>query len=197
MLQKVGQVMGKITLTYIGSAEEDADGYQHFKFITDQGYVYTASTRYGDEARQDPHITLVHWQFPVPTFFVPSHGERVTLHPHSWQIYGDLRASVVVIERAYDAKHTAVFLSYKGGEVKVLSKRDDELKDLFRQARDILEESKDESGFYHYAGALSKTLQTEWVYEIISLIAGAVYDVKRKLAEVTRPFNGTTEEPAS
>ncbi len=169
-------------LTFVGPiGEPNEEGDQQFKFVNDRGYVYLTSTRYSNEAQQDSYQTLLHWDFPVPTVYQPPRGEAVQLYPNTWSIYGNLQASVVVIEKYYDEKHTVTFLSYKNGQYRELTKRDAEMKRLMDQATDILEESKGEDGFYKYGESSSRQIRDWWIYEVVSQIAAAVYDVKLRL----------------
>src|SRR2546421_4570348 len=82
------------------------------------------------------------------------------------------------MERSYDAKHTCAFLSYKGGDVRELTRCDGEMKRLLDQAADILEETKDEQGYYHAQGHLTRHLLDSMLYPVASQIASAVYDLK-------------------
>ncbi len=183
-------------LTLVGPiGEPDEGGYRQFKFVNIQGYVYLTSTRYENEAQQDSYQTLLHWDFPVPLVYQPPRGEKVQLYPSSWSIYGNLQASVVVIERYYDQKHTATFLSYKYGEYRELTKRDADMKRLLEQATDILAESKGDDGYYQYGDSTSRQIRDWWVYEVVSQIAAAVYDVKLRMREAAlKPEQNSDQE---
>jgi hypothetical protein len=172
-------------LTFVGIlGEPDMDGYQRFIFLDSMGYVYVTSTRSGDEPQRDTYQTLVYWGFPVPGVYTPRGGEEVKLYPSSWSIYGDVQhGSVVVIERSYDQKHSCTFLSSKGGEFRELTKRDSEIRALLDQAIAIVEESKDEAGWYHFGGYQTKYRRDSAVYMVVSQIASAVENVKRRLSQ--------------
>src|SRR6266702_6682941 len=186
-------------LTFVGPiGEPNEEGDQQFKFVHDRGYVYLTSTKYSNEAQQDSYQTLLHWDFPVPTVYQPPRGEAVQLYPNTWSIYGNLQASVVVIEKYYDEKHTVTFLSYKNGQYRELTKRDAEMKRLMDQATDILEESKGEDGFYKYGESSSRQIRDWWIYEVVSQIAAAVYDVKLRLRLIQpHPQQADTPEAAA
>ncbi len=175
------------SLTFVGPVgTADDRGFQVFKFLDDRGFVYLASTRYTDEPKQDVYQTLLHWEFPVPAVYKPPRGEEVQLYTSSWSIYGDVRSSVVVGEKYYEPKHTCTFLLYKGGAFRELTKRDSEMKQLLDQAADIVEESKDGDGWYHIGNHLTRHRSDTAVYEVVSQIAGAVYDVKLRISQTMR-----------
>jgi len=182
-------------LRFVGPlGDPDEDGYQQFKFLTEKGNVYLTSTRHDYAAQQDTYQTLVHWGFGVPAVYRPPRGEEVKLYPHSWTVYGNLFSSVVVIEKSYDQKHPATFLSYTNGTFRELTKRDADMKRLLEEATDILEESKGEDGSYQYEGTSSNRIRDSWVYEVVSLIAAAVYDVKVRLTASLKTEQSTDQE---
>ncbi len=172
-------------LTFAGPVgEPDAEGYQWFEFLDTNGYVYLSSSRYSDEPRTDTYQTLAHWGFSVPTVYTPFRGEEVRLQTNNWYVYGDVvEASALVIERSYDAKHSCVFLSYKGGGYRELTKRDAEMKSLLEQAKDIIEESKDKDGWYQLGSYPTKYIRDSVLYQVVSQIASAIYDVKCRLSK--------------
>ena len=76
----------------------------------------------------------------------------------------------------------ATFLSYKEGTFRELTKRDAEMKDLLRQATEIVEESKDENGWYQLGEYPVKYIRGSVLYQVVSQIASAVYDVRCRLS---------------
>jgi hypothetical protein len=170
-------------LTFVGAlGEKDSSGNQQFQFIDERGYIYRSNSGYPDDPKEDTFQTLVYWGFPVPTAYTPPRCEEVTLHPHSWRIYGDVKtASVVVIEKTYDQKHEVAFLSYKGGEFRELTKREAQMKSLLLEARAIIELSKGEDEWYYVPGFEAGYVSDLMLYTIVSRLASAAYDVKSRL----------------
>jgi hypothetical protein len=82
--------------------------------------------------------------------------------------------------------NTCAFVLYKGGAFRELTKRESEMKQLLDQATAIVEESKDEDGWYHIGNGLTRHRSDTAIYEVVSQIAGAVYDVKLRISQSMR-----------
>ena len=180
-------------LVFSGQAATDNSNRRLYRFLDTKGMVYTAIEDSSDEARSSIADTLSYYGFLAPETIV-SRGKAVTFYSHYATLYGDLHnASVIVLSyNHYSEKVKGLFLLYKGGTTKELTKRSD----LYRRAEELVEASKDASGEYHIHGNSHFGRFEADVYDVISQLESAVYDVTRKLQNV--PFHkeeASDEEP--
>ena len=108
-----------------------------------------------------------------------SRGKVVNFYSHYATLYGELgKASVIVLSyNQYSEKVKGLFLLYKGGLVKEFSKKSD----LFHRADELVEATKDAQGEYHINGRVHYSHYDADVYEVVSQLESAMYDVTLKL----------------
>ncbi len=169
-------------LVFSGQVSVDTSQRRVYRFLDTKGMVYTAIEDSSDEARSSIADTLSYYGFTAPETVV-SRGKSVTFYSHYATLYGDLHnASVIVLSyNHYSEKVKGLFLLYKGGTTKELTKRSD----LYRRAEELVEASKDASGEYHIHGISHYGRFEADVYDVISQLESAVYDVTRKLQNGT------------
>ncbi len=83
----------------------------------------------------------------------------------------------------------STFLVYRGGTYNELTKKNGEMKLLLQRAQEAMEATKDEEGWYHVGSYPTKRPSEASLYEIISQMESAMYDVQVKLRK-----NGKKEE---
>jgi hypothetical protein len=139
-------------LTFVGELWESSSGDKTYKFLDPHGYVYLSySSNESNEVRQSNHQTILHWGFPVPETYTLKDKEK-RLDPYYWHLYGGFRsAHAIVIEyRESHGDHLEVaFLAYKDDKLVELNKRRKQIQQLFKQAREKAEATKDTRGAYH------------------------------------------------
>ena len=163
-----------------------ADGSRStYYFVDEKGYVYTSIEDSSDEARRDVMETLSFYGFSPPKT-VASRGKTVDFYSYYASLYGDLTtASVIVLAYSHSSeKVKGLFLLYKGGPTKELTRRSD----LYHRAEELVEASKDTRGEYHIHGSSHFSRYESDIYEVISQLESALYDVTRKLQ------NGKTKD---
>jgi len=161
-------------------APDGREGEPTYWFVDENGYVFLAVAGLSTEAERSIYHTLQHWDFPVPTDYVGPKGET-KLWQSYWNIYGQVnQASVVVIEYSqnYGDRLRVAFLSHKNSVCKELTKKDPEGKRLLKQAREMVEATKDAEGYYHVNGSEVSQLLDTHTYGIISALESAVYNVQ-------------------
>ncbi len=170
----------QLTFMGRGMAPDGREGEPTYWFVDENGYVFLAVAGLSTEAERSIYHTLQHWDFPVPTDYVGPKGET-KLWQSYWNIYGQVnQASVVVIEYSqnYGDRLRVAFLSHKNSVCKELTKKDPEGKRLLKQAREMVEATKDAEGYYHVNGSEVSQLLDTHTYGIISALESAVYNVQ-------------------
>ena len=126
-------------LEILDSPETNSDGQHFYRFIDKQGVVYTSTEDVSTEASRNTSETLAYYGF-TPPLKVVSRGKSVDFYSHYASLYGDLRtASVIVLTyNQYSDKVKGLFLLYKNGSPKELSRKSD----LYRNADTLVEASK-------------------------------------------------------
>jgi hypothetical protein len=167
-------------LTRLAVIGSNADRPVYY-FVDTQGYVYTSIEDSSDEARKDVLETLSFYGFTPPQT-VESRGKTVDFYSYYATLHGDLRnASVIVLSYQHaQEKVKALFLLYKGGKTVAFQKRGDH-KTLYTKAEELVEATKDANNEYHVGGYSHYGRYESDVYEIISQLESALYDVTRKL----------------
>src|SRR5439155_10625572 len=96
-------------------------------------------------------------------------------------LYGDLKnASVIALSyNHHSEKVKGLFLLSKGEYPKELSRKSD----LYARAAEVVAASKDAHGEYHINGYSHMNYYEADVFEVISQLESAMYDVTRKLQE--------------
>ena len=167
-------------LEIVGVANGNRSTYY---FVDTRGYVYTSIEDSSEEARRDILETLSFYGFSPPKT-VESRGKMVDFYSHYATLYGDLTiASVIVLVYSQSSeKVKGLFLLYKGGPCKELTKRSE----LYHRAEELVEASKDTRGEYHIGDTSHYGRYESDIYEVISQLESAMYDVTRKLQYGTK-----------
>lgn len=194
-------VMRQKDLVFAGPNGGDEKGRTMFTFLDTEGYVYVATAGYSEKAVKDTRRTLVHWGFPFPATYKTGQ-EEITLYPHDWKIHGDLRgASVIVLEYNHYSppRFSAVYLSYKADAYRELTKRDGEMKRLLQRARETVEATRGSDGQYHIGNHATSEIWNSQVYEVVSAMESAVYNIQLQLRskKPAEPQEQEQEEIAS
>ena len=149
-----------------------------YYFVDRQGYVYSSTEDSTEEAQRSIGDTLSYYGFTPPKT-VESRGKSVSFSEYYATLHGDLtNASVIVL--AYNQtteKVKGLFLLYKNGPTKELNKRSD----LYHRAEELVEARKDTHGEYHIGASSHFGRFESDIYEVISQLESALYDVTRKL----------------
>lgn len=152
---------------------------QHWYRYTDRrGYIYTSTEDSSHEASKDMMQTLVYYGFVPPTT-IEVRGKSVDFHTYYATLHGDLKtASVIVLSYNHASERVkGLFLLYKNGEAKELSKKSD----VYHRADELVEQSKDAQGTYRINGYTHYGKFEADVYEVISQLESATYEVTLKL----------------
>jgi hypothetical protein len=164
-------------LTLLDSPLTNKDGQHFYRFVDQQGYVYTSTEDVSTEASKNTSETLVYYGFTPPTK-VQSRGKSVDFSSYYARLYGNLRNSVIVLSYDhYTDKVRGLYLLYKDGPCTELSRKSD----LYRRADALVEATKDEQGNYHVNGYTHVSKYEADVFEVVSQLESALYDVTRKL----------------
>src|SRR5258708_29567751 len=140
-------------LHYTGQHHSGAPDSETYLFLDPQGYVYLseASAEDSNSAYKSVCDTLLYWGFMVPET-VTRNGTERRLDRSSWSIYGDFQHHPVIVVKYHeyygDHLETAFFV-YKDKLAVEVNKRQKAVQQLFRQARQQLEATRDGSGAYH------------------------------------------------
>ena len=120
-------------------------GYQVFKFVDPQGFVYLTNShnRLNDTLERDIRATLVHYGYRVPERYTLKGGKEVDLTTYSWRsIYGDFQTSPVVMatyrENYGDHLDTA-FLLYRDREPVEFTRRKNPMRQWYNEAKAEIE----------------------------------------------------------
>ena len=183
-------------LAYAGSLALDSDTRRIHRFVDSKGMIYTSTEDYSEEAKEDLVATLTYYGFTAPET-VASRGKAVSFSSYYARLHGDLHtASVIVLSyNHYSEKIKALFLLYKHGQPVELHKRGDQ-KALFTRAEELVEASKDAHGDYHIGTPHAGRYESD-VYEVISQLESAIYDVTRKLQNSAKRTDEQTEGDAA
>ena len=179
-------------LVYAGEFRVEKDNSHTYTFLDKQGYVYTATEDSTQEMQRDVLATLAYYGFTPPDK-VESRGKLVDFYSYYASLYGDLHsASVIVLSyQQQSEKVKGLFLLYKNGPAKMLLKRSD----LYSKAVELVEASKDEHGEYHINGHSHYRFYEADVYDVVSQLESAMYDVTRRLQNGKQgPDNRTGED---
>ncbi len=165
-LEIVGETTGKASIYY---------------FVDQQGYVYTSTEDSSDDARRDIVETLSYYGFTPPTT-IAGRGKMVNFYSHYASLYGDLKTAsvIVLVYNQSSEKVKGLFLLYKNAPAVELHKRGDH-KILYTRAEELVEASKDSHGKYHINGHSHFGSYASDIYEVISQLESAMYDVTRRL----------------
>jgi len=141
------------------------DGAMAYIFLDSQGYVYLSTEDSSQQLQRSIVDTLGYYDFNAPEK-VTSRGKSVDFYPSYATLYGDLKtASVIVLSyHHYSEKVKGLFLLYKVGYPKELSRKSD----LYARAEALVTTKES----YHREAE---------IYEIISQLESAMYDVTLKL----------------
>lgn len=166
------------SLVYAGQLGVDSSDRRIYRFLDVKGIISTSIEDYSEEAKQSIDDTLAYYGFTPPTS-VLSRGKAVNFYAYYATPHGDLHtASVIVLSyNHYPEKVRSAFLLYKNGPTKEFSKKSE----LYRRAEELIEGTKDIQGQYHINGHIRASLYEADVYEVISQLESAMYDVTRKL----------------
>ncbi len=120
-------------------------GYQVFKFVDPEGYVYITNShnKLNDKLERDIQATLLHYGYTIPEHYTTKSGKEVDLYGYPWHsIYGDFHTSPVVIatyiESYGDHIDTALVL-YKDREPVEFSKKRNPIRQWYREAKREIE----------------------------------------------------------
>jgi hypothetical protein len=120
-------------------------GYQVYKFVDPQGYVYITHShnKLNDKIEQDIRATLLHYGFRVPEHYILKSGTEVDLNTYSWRrIYGDFHTSPVVIAtyHEYYGDHlTTAFVLYRDRDPLEVSKRKNPTRQWYLESKAAIE----------------------------------------------------------
>jgi hypothetical protein len=180
------------SLVYAGLGGADSSNRLIYRFLDAKGMMYTFIEDYSDEARQSIDETLAYYEFTPPVAIL-SRGKEVNFYSYYATLYGDLHsASVIVLSyNQYTEKVRGLFLLYKNAPSKELSKKNE----LYRRAEELVEANKDPQGQYHINGHIRASRYEADVYEVISQLESALYDVTRKLQTKLPAEETHGEEP--
>src|SRR5947209_9664108 len=129
-------------LTYLNVVGSNAERSMYY-FEDTKGHVYTSIEDSSDEAQKDLLETLSFYGFSPPKT-VESRGKMVDFYSHYATLHADRRsASVMVLVYSQSSeKVKGLFLLYKGGSPKELTRKSD----LYHRAEALVEASKDTRG---------------------------------------------------
>ncbi len=167
-------------LTYVGVLSTNEEGDVTHTFIDTRGNIFYTATSSDAEPYQSSYQTLKYWGYPVPKKLVRDDTE-LELSTWHWVIYGDVKQnSVLYIE--YDPRYSdqkpIAFLTTKHGEYEEVQRRKGKYQKLFKQARAVLEATKDKNGYYHVNGHDVYGLYDSYIYETVAVIASTEHDAK-------------------
>jgi hypothetical protein len=170
-------------LSHLDVTRETSDHHTIYYFTDSKGKIYTSTEDSSEEAKEDMLETLSYYGFKHPEK-VESRGKSVDFYSYYAALYGDLlTASVVVLSyHQHNEKVKGLFLLYKDGTHKELTKRSD----LYAKAAELVEASKDANGYYHINGNSHFSRFEADVYEVISQLESALYDVTSRLQNGNR-----------
>jgi hypothetical protein len=179
-------------LTFLDSPLTNKDGQHYYRFVDSKGYVYTTTEDVSNEASRNTSETLVYYGF-TPPLKIESRGKSTDFYSYYATLYGDLKSAsvIVLVYNQYSEKVRGLYLLYKDGPCQELSKKSD----LYHRADALVEATKDEHGNYHINGHIHASRYEADVYEVISQLESALYDVTRKLQNQTPLEAEHGEEP--
>ena len=168
-----------------------SDGAGVYYFTDEAGYVYTSTEDSSEEAKRDMLYTLSYYGFTSPEK-VESRGKSVGFHSYYATLHGNLRAaSVIVLSYTHHSeKVKGLFLLYKHGSTKELNKKSD----LYTRAAELVEASKTTDGEYRINGNIHHGHYEADVYEVISQLESAMYDVTRRIQNGKQGTDDQTTE---
>ena len=172
-------------LTLLDSPGQDSYGRNMYRFTDAAGFIYTST----EDSTEDPHNnvqeTLAYHHFPLPEK-VTSRGKTVDFNTYYARFYGKLDRSVLVLSFDHtQEKVKGLFLLYKDGGVKEFTRR----ADVYHQAEELVEANKDKGGQYHIGSYPHYCKFDSDIFEVISELESAVYDVTLKFKK-----NGKKDE---
>jgi hypothetical protein len=165
------------SLTFVGVQGEDYEGRKIYSFTNQDGMIFTSKENSSDKPTQDVAYSITQAGFSVPTKYKPFKStEEVALDSDSWEIYGKVSQSVVVLHYA-KGRIEADFLAYKKGQTIEFNKRTTEHKNMLEKARVLLERTK-KNGYYQANGYSSMDLHDSYLFFVIAQLESAVYDAQ-------------------
>ena len=174
LLQKQPQLT---TIDVVGVTQDNRSIYY---FVDTRGFVSISTEDTSDEAGQSLDQTLTYYGFTPPTT-ITSRGKSVDFYSSYATVYGDLpTASVMVLSYTHHSeKVKGLFLLYKNSPPKELSKKSE----LYSRAEELVDACQDARGAYHMNGSSPRGHSEAAVYEVISQLESALYDVTRRLQQ--------------
>lgn len=165
-------------LVYAGQVGMDSGNRCIHRFVDVKGLIYTATEDSSEDAKPNTLETLAYYGF-TPPVKITVRGKSVDFYAYYANIHGDLHsASVIVLSyNQYSEKIKGLFLLYKHGPTKELSKKSD----VYRRAEELVEQSKDAHGEYHIGGRTHFNRYEADVLEVISQLESAMYNVTLSL----------------
>lgn len=165
---------------YIGPIENNKIGEESFRFLDENGYIYSTSSwktpdncSIGDTRSQLIPETLEYWGFPKSPQTMPYDGRE----DYGYNIYpiGDMKeGNVLLLHYAHRFSSLAPeywFLAYKGGHIVPFERRKGIGRRLWKEAKDAIEVTRDEHGLYKYNGSTSLRIHDHWLHNEIVRIA--------------------------
>lgn len=184
-------------LTYTGTWAQwrsgKNDGALAHVFVDEKGYVYLSTEDNSTDLQRSIGDTLSYYGFIAPTQ-ITSRGKSVDFYPHYARLHGDFKtASVIVMAYEHHSeKVKGLFLLYKNNAPRELSRKSD----LYARADELVESSKDAQGEYHINGYSHTTRYEADVFEVISQLESAMYDVTLRLKNGNQGTDNRTGEEA-
>lgn len=170
-------LMSQPNLAILDSPFTNKEGQHFYRFVDQQGYVWTSTEDVSTEASKDTSETLAYYRF-TPPLKIEARGKSSDFHSYYATLFGDLRGSVMVLSYyQFTEKVRGLYLLYKDGQSVELSRKSE----LYRRADALVEATKDANQQYHINGTSHYGKSEVDVFEVIAQLESAVYDVTRKL----------------
>ena len=164
-------------LTYDGLYQADSHGRMQYAFLDAEGYIHLSTANLSDQPVRDLRLTLEHWHFTLPVEY-DYQDQTLQFDNADWNLYGDPRtSSVIVAEKPYNRKLKFVFLLYREGGYKELTKRDKAGKSLLAGTKETLKRANSESS----------SIEEEDIYSVVAQMENAIYNVEKAFVENKAP----------
>jgi hypothetical protein len=156
-------------LEYIGTYvnETEFSSYRYYQFLDREGHIVVSDPT-SESVSEDIYRTILYWGFHFP-------DDEKPYERYNWRIYGNITTDqAIVIEytpRSYEQIKETAFLVYKDRAALELNKRRGDIRKLFAKARETIEATKDEKGYYHPykdAGEWISQLYDSHLYRVIA-----------------------------
>jgi hypothetical protein len=135
--------------------------------ICGEGHIVVSDPT-SESVSEDIYRTILYWGFHFP-------DDEKPYERYNWRIYGNITTDqAIVIEytpRSYEQIKETAFLVYKDRAALELNKRRGDIRKLFAKARETIEATKDEKGYYHPykdAGEWISQLYDSHLYRVIA-----------------------------